>query len=460
MEQLEFELGDKMRSIVKTLLLVSVAVVAVQSASAADLPARPVYKSPAVIVAYNWAGWYVGAFAGPTATRSRGIDPHGLLLGKFENTGVGITAGGTLGYNWNLGWTLLGNKVIAGLEGDFGYFGSSHRPGQDFNEALTYDTKTKWLATARGRIGLANGPNLTYFTGGYAAMSFTDLNKLLPAGNEVSSTRTKSGWTVGSGVETMLGAGWTAKSETMYINMGSGNALEQPASVLDTIVNQHRYFTQRFGVNYLLGGGTPGPLPQTNWNGFYAGVVAGGVVSSIQAKGTDGGGLPGDELGNNGTGFSAGAQAGWNWMIAPRVVVGVEGDFSWLGVDHTSFNYNNFNNGADAILGVDTSWFATARGRLAYNTGPALLYVTGGGAWVKVKNFFQGEVSAVTTSKTLSGWAAGGGIETTLWGNWSSKNEYLYVDVGDGDLLSSGTDSVTADHRFHMFRSALVYRFN
>jgi opacity protein-like surface antigen len=54
----------------------------------------------------------------------------------------------------------------------------------------------------------------------------------------------------------------------------------------------------------------------------------------------------------------------------------------------------------------------------------------------------------------------GGGIETTLWGNWSSKNEYLWVDVGDGDLLASGGFSVTPDHRFHMFRSALVYRFN
>jgi outer membrane immunogenic protein len=122
-------------------------------------------------------------------------------------------------------------------------------------------------------------------------------------------------------------------------------------------------------VNYLFGGGARGPLPQTNWNGFYAGVVGGGVVSSVRATGSDSVAIFGDEIGNNGTGWTAGDQVGWNWMIAPKVVVGVEGDISWMGVDHTSFNYFNVPpTGLSAILGVDTSWFATARGRLAYNT--------------------------------------------------------------------------------------------
>jgi outer membrane immunogenic protein len=436
----------------------------IASASAADLPAKPVYKAPAAIVAYNWSGWYVGAFVGVTATRSRGLDPEGSPTGEFENTGVGFTGGGTVGYNWELGASPFGGRWLVGLEGDLGYFGDTHSV-HEFNDTFIYNTKTNWLGTARGRVGIANGPNLSYLTGGYARMRFTDSNRLTtPAGTEISSTETKSGWTVGSGVETMLGGGWTAKSETLYINMGGGNPLLQRLSDLDSVVNEHRYYTQRFGVNYLFGGGATGPLPQTNWNGFYAGIVGGGVVSSVRATGFGGGGIAGDEIGNNGTGFTAGGQVGWNWMIGPKVVVGVEGDISWMGVDHTTFNYFN---ATTAILGVDTSWFATARGRLAYNTGPALLYVTGGGAWVHVDNFWQGDDGATgtgfTISKTLSGWTIGGGIETTLWGNWSSKNEYLYVDVGDGPVLTSpapGIFSVTVDHRFHMFRSALVYRFN
>ncbi|MBX9846185.1 MAG: outer membrane beta-barrel protein [Xanthobacteraceae bacterium] len=444
-----------------SLLAVSSSILAVQNAAAADLSTKPVYKAPAAIVAYHWTGPYVGAFVGVTATRSRGIDPDGVPLGSLESTGIGFTGGGTVGYNWELGATPFGGRWLVGLEGDFGYFGNSHSV-HDFDDTLIYNTRTKWLGTARGRVGIASGPNLSYFTGGYAAMRLTDSSELVATGPALASTQTKSGWTIGSGVETMLGGGWTAKSETLYIHMGGGDALLQPSDVRDTVVNERRYYTQRFGVNYLFGGGANRALPQTNWSGFYAGVVGGGVVSSVRATGR---GLPvsgfGNEIGNNGTGWTAGGQLGWNWMIAPKVVIGFEGDISWMGVDHTSFDYFNVPPfGLPAILGVDTSWFATARGRLAYNTGPALLYVTGGAAWVHVEDFFQGAGAAATSSKTLSGYAVGGGIETALWGNWSSKNEYLYVDVGEGDRLTSGVFAITADHRFHMFRSALVYRFN
>lgn len=48
-----------------------------------------------------------------------------------------------------------------------------------------------------------------------------------------------------------------------------------------------------------------------------------------------------------------------------------------------------------------------------------------------------------------------------LWGNWSTKTEYLYVDAGKGDtLVDPAGFSISADHKFHLFRSALVYRFN
>ena len=54
------------------------------------------------------------------------------------------------------------------------------------------------------------------------------------------------------------------------------------------------------------------------------------------------------------------------------------------------------------------SQIATLRGRLGYSTGPALLYVTGGAAWVKVKDFFWADNHAgVTSIRTLSGLSSG-----------------------------------------------------
>jgi outer membrane immunogenic protein len=447
-----------MSSKLTTLLLVSVAaVVTAQSASAADLPVKaPVYKAP--IVAWDWTGPYVGAYVGVGVDRSRGRDPRfpsSGVPGDIERTGYGFTGGGTVGYNYQLNWGIFGQKLVVGAEGDIGYFDTGHS-SQDFATALTTDQKSSWLATARLRAGLTDGPNLTYVTGGFAAANMKDINRSL-GGVEVSSSKTETGWTVGTGVETMLGGGWSAKTESLYVNLGSGDTLANPANGFTIFNDKREFYTQRFGLNYQWGAGKNGPLPQTNWNGLYIGGVFGGAVASVRATG-----LPAGEIGNNGSGFSAGGQVGYNWMVTPKWVVGVEGDISYLGIDRTSDNFaNSLSTGPIAALRIDTSWIATARGRVGYSTGPALLYATGGGAWVSSKNTFTGSTGAIVSSdKTMSGYTVGGGIETVLWGNWSTKTEYLYVDVGKGDTLTSGAFTVTPDHKFHLFRSGLTYRFN
>jgi outer membrane immunogenic protein len=456
-----------MRSRIATLLLASSAAVFVQSAGAADLPARPIYKSPAEIVAWNWTGPYVGGYVGVGVSKSRGHDPDGIPAGDLEHTGYGFTGGGVLGYNHQLGFGILGQKFVIGAEGDIGYFDTSNRV-TDWNDDFIHDAKTSWLATARARVGLTDGPNLNYVTGGFAAAHIKDIIRSTVSGVEVSNSKIETGWVIGSGVETMLGGGWSAKSESLYINLGSGDTVTNLAAVFPASIQTDRreYYTQRFGVNYLFGAGKNGPLPQVNWNGLYVGGVFGGAVGSVRGTGNDFNPFPPNsgEIGNHGSGFTAGGQIGWNWMIAPKWVVGVEGDISYLGIDHMSTDYfNAVGSGNQSLLIVDTSWIATARGRIAYNTGPALLYATGGGAWVHVRDTFIGNFGGLPSStKTLSGWTVGGGIETVLWGNWSSKTEYLYVDVGEGDTLRDlpGSFSITADHKFHLFRSGLVYRFN
>src|SRR6185295_7681912 len=125
-----------------------------------------------------------------------------------------------------------GQKFVVGVEGDIGYFDTGNRI-REWNDAnLTVDSKTRWLATARARAGLTDGPNFNYVTGGYAAMNVRDVNATATSSPavEVSSSKIQNGWVVGSGVETMLGGGWSAKTESLYINVESGDTLINTAN--------------------------------------------------------------------------------------------------------------------------------------------------------------------------------------------------------------------------------------
>lgn len=427
----------------------------VGSAAATDLTpprAAPVampVKAPA-IVDYNWTGFYLGAYAGLGVNHSHAYDPTFASDGALEFVSTGLTGGVTAGYNWQ-----FNGNWVAGIEGDVGYLGLGRRTNQ-FNDSppLAVDLKTSWLATVRGRFGLTNGPSMSYLTAGGAWMNVENVVADNVTGVVASANKGKFGYVIGSGVETMLGGNWTAKAETLYIDVGKGDTVTNPSNTFITQNNRNQFYVQKFGVNYLFGAGAQ-PLPmQGSWGGFYAGVVGGGAL--LQAKINDPTGTSPGEFGNNGNGYSAGAIAGFNWQFAPSLVAGVEGDFSWLGVNHGVDDYND----SLALLTVKTSWLGTVRGRLGYSTGPALFYLTGGAAWVNVKDTWDFGSGPVSSTKTLSGYAAGGGIETAMFGPFTSRTEYLFVDAGNGDtLIDPSATPVRVNHQFHLFRSSLTYRF-
>ena len=421
---------------------------AAQGAMAADMPTKmPVKAAP--IQMWNWTGFYLGGYAGVGVNRSHGLDPTGLTaLGEIQYVGAGFTGGATGGYNWQ-----FAPHWVAGVEGDIGYLGLSHNIRQ-YNDLIFVDQKASWIATARARLGYTDGPTLSYITGGAAWIKPTDALSNVAGTASVESSKTRTGYAIGSGVETRLGGNWTAKSEFLYADVGRGDTMAVPGFALQA--DQHRYAMQRFGVNYLFGNTPQAPLPAGNWNGFYAGVTGGGAVTQTKVTPVLPSGLLG-EFDNNGNGYTIGGLAGYNWQFAPAFVAGVEGDISWMGINKT---VNDFNDPA-AFYTLNTKWIATARGRVGYSTGPALLYVTGGGAWVNYNETWAFATPQVSSTKTLSGYTVGGGIETmfSLFGpGWTTRTEYLYVNVGNGDAMvsSAGTD-IVANHQFHLFRSALVY---
>jgi outer membrane immunogenic protein len=191
----------------KRFLLSSVAMAALMgSAAAADIPRRVEQaRAPVAYVTplYNWTGFYVGINGGGGWGDSNFSGTPGT--GDFNVSG-GLV-GGTFGYNYQVG------QWVFGVEGDLAW---SNIDGSAACGALTCSTKNKWLSTVRGRLGYAADRFMPYVTGGAA---FGEVEASATGQPGVSDTR--SGWTVGGGVEFAVAAPWTAKLEYLFVDLGS-----------------------------------------------------------------------------------------------------------------------------------------------------------------------------------------------------------------------------------------------
>jgi len=208
------------------------------------------------------------------------------------------------------------------------------------------------------------------------------------------------------------------------------------------------------------------PIP-FSWTGFYVG-VSGGIISQ-NSKGTDigdgtGDGLiftAGDQYGISGVGGIVGINAGYNWQFAPNWVLGIEADISWTGINETF----NFDCSPCSAVGSKLNYLGTVRGRFGYAWDRALIYATGGFAYGQVKNFatFDGSTAyTLATSKTQTGWTAGGGIEYAFTRNWTGRVEVLYVDLGSTTGVAPGNSSSCRfgfKNQYTVGRFGLNYKF-
>jgi outer membrane immunogenic protein len=238
---------------VRKLLIVAAALVALpaQSGMAADLAVRaPVYKTlTPVVVAYGWTGCYLGAEGGGAWGQSRHDTDFGSTSDAFAVSG-GL-AGGTVGCNHQAGQWVLG------LEGDLSWTSKRGSAVEvaPFPATFTSETRENWLATVRGRLGLAAHRWLFYVTGGYAvaAVEARVLNPTIAL--DAADTKTRNGFVVGAGIETAIGGNWSAKLEYLYVGLQNASYFDVPppavltrtgVPISDNIV--------RAGLNYRFGG--------------------------------------------------------------------------------------------------------------------------------------------------------------------------------------------------------------
>lgn len=201
-----------------------------------------------------------------------------------------------------------------------------------------------------------------------------------------------------------------------------------------------------------------------NWTGFYLGVAAGGSLgfSDHVDRAT---GLS-DTSGYNVKGGLVGGTLGYNWQMS-NIVVGFEGDASWVGERGTmpDVGANGFVDGAGNSLFssfTNETWLATARGRVGYAFNNLLFYGTGGyaGAGVGAGIYDNAHNLLASTSSTRSGWTAGGGLEWGFAPNWSAKFEWLYMKfntVALNTAFAEGPRNVPFDD--NVVRFGVNYRF-
>ncbi len=174
------------------------------------------------------------------------------------------------------------------------------------------------------------------------------------------------------------------------------------------------------------GAGMP---PGFTWTGAYVGGTVGYSTVTFDVSNVLFEGNPGTpDFSAAGNGIIGGVEGGFN-VQKGKAVVGVEGDFSWTGVQGS---YSDTVNDFAATGRLKT--LATVRGRLGVATGRALLFVTGGLALGKAEaqldDGYGGPVITTTDSRSHTGWTAGGGVEVAVSNHLTLKGEALYYDLG------------------------------
>ena len=187
--------GKTMKRMIRIASIAAVALI--EPASAADLN-RGLAQEDAYGPVLSWAGFYAGGHVGATLEDELLFPTPGqhLIVGfAIEET---LMAGMHAGYNWQTpaGW-------VYGLEADLSII------DDELVADLGIFELTDYLATVRGRIGIATGGGLLYTTAGAAFLAYDD-----EIGDQIGDTA--FGFVVGAGFARKFGRSFSLGVEGLY----------------------------------------------------------------------------------------------------------------------------------------------------------------------------------------------------------------------------------------------------
>jgi outer membrane immunogenic protein len=254
-------------------ILIGIAAIAslTTGAFAADLAPRPYTKAPAYVdPGYNWTGFYVGGNIGYSWGTSRDTSTLTNAAGTVLFTDTvstnlnGVVGGAQAGYNWqmqNWVWGLEADIQGTGERGTHAFTfttppiaGIAIIPGVTLPFAL--NQKIDWFGTFRGRAGVLVSPKVLLYVTGGLAYGEVDSNETIAALPGFSSSSTNVGWTVGAGIEGVVGGNWTAKLEYLYVDLGrvSGSFAVPAFAFSSNYSSRVTDNVLRVGLNYKFGG--------------------------------------------------------------------------------------------------------------------------------------------------------------------------------------------------------------
>ena len=244
----------------RQILMASVGAIAIAIAGSALAAEPPVYTPPPPPPPpiFTWSGLYLGVQIG-YAWGSDPVDEVDVLTPGFANNAFfnlkpnGVLGGAHVGYNlqftnWN--W-LSSSGVVIGLEGSVD--GSSLSGTRTSASGLTMRVRTETQGSLRARIGLAWDRLLIYGTGGAAFAGFDD-NYVTVFGTpffvDEQDSKTRTGWTVGGGVDYAITPNWSIGVEYRYSDFG--RTTDYPAVFVGTVpTDGNVFFTHHLTQNQV-----------------------------------------------------------------------------------------------------------------------------------------------------------------------------------------------------------------
>jgi opacity protein-like surface antigen len=221
---------------------------------------------------------------------------------------------------------------------------------------------------------------------------------------------------------------------SLLLLAGAATLMAAPAAhAADLLVNQAAPSYSDFG------GGSTG-----SWDGAYVGGFIGygwgtladedGIILSTAPNETD--------L----SGWTAGATLGANFSVGSGIVLGAAGDVAWSGI-------GGFNN--DDTIDFDINWTSSLRGRVGYDAGAFMPYLTAGLA------IAGGTASDGPDDSTQVhfGWTAGAGVEVAATEQISIDLQYRYSDYGQATYDLGGGSASDLDINTHAVTAGVNFKF-